>query len=140
MLFGPNPNSLTDCATEERTSRMNLYWCETADHDEDWFIVAPSARGACRIHEDEEGYEHGDAKATLVCRIPKHLTPEVGWPYHALLKVLGAVFLSERTPRVVEIRSTVYQEGGMDAVINRVSDDCAEAVGMGRLNNTTRLQ
>ena len=119
---------------------MNLYWCETADHDEDWFVVASSAKEACRFHEQEEGYGTGDGRATLVCRIPRTLSVHKGWPSSDLLRALGAVFLSDSTPRVVQIRSTVYQEGGMDAVINRLSDDYAEATGMGRLNKTTRLQ
>src|SRR5215510_2727201 len=119
---------------------MNLYWCETADHDEDWFVVASSAKEACRFHEQEEGYGTGDGRATLVCRIPRTLSVHKGWPSSDLLRALGAVFLSDSTPRVVQIRSTVYQEGGMDAVINRLSDDYAEAAGMGRLNKTTCLQ
>jgi hypothetical protein len=119
---------------------MSLYWCETADHDEDWFVVASSAKEACRFHEKEEGYGPGDAHAALVCPIPHTLSARKGWPDHDLLRALGAVFLSDSTPRVVEIKSTVYQEGGMDAVINRLSDDYAEAAGMGRLNKTTCLQ
>ncbi len=49
---------------------MNLYWCETFDHDEDWFIVAASAIEACRMHETVEGYEKGEAHATFIKRIP----------------------------------------------------------------------
>jgi len=116
-----------------------LYWCETDDHDEDWFLVAPSARKACRIHEDQEGYGRGDARATVVCRIPKHLTTTVGWPDHALLKALGAVFLSEQTPRIVKISGKIYQEGGMDGVLNRLTDDVHEALGEGRPHGTTKL-
>jgi hypothetical protein len=119
---------------------MNLYWCETMDHDEDWFIVAPSAKDARRIHEDCEGYGRGDARATLVLRIPTTLAPAVGYPTHDLLCSLGAVLMSEQTPRVVQIGSRVYQEGGMDAVIDRVNDDVSEAVGKGRPNKTTKLQ
>jgi hypothetical protein len=83
---------------------MNLYWCETADHEEDWFIVASAAREACQLHEEAEGYGPGDTRATLVCRIPRTLPARKGWPEHDLLRALGAVFLSERTPRVVELR------------------------------------
>lgn len=118
---------------------MNLYWCETADHEEDWFMVASSAREACRLHEAAEGYGRGEVRATLVYRIPKRLTPHAGWPDHDLLRALGAVLLSETTPRVVQIGRTVYQEGGMDAVIDRLSDDQSEAAGQGRPNKTTRL-
>jgi hypothetical protein len=119
---------------------MNLYWCETMDHDEDWFIVAPSGKEAKRIHEDVEGYGRGDAQATLVLRIPATLAPSVGYPTHDLLRSLGAVFISEETPRVVQIGQTIYQEGGMDAVIDRATDDLAEAKGEGRPNRTTKLQ
>ena len=119
---------------------MNLYWCETPDHDEDWFIVASSAKEARRLHEEEEGYGPGDARATLVCCIPRTLSVRKGWPDHDLLRALGAVFLSESTPRVVELRSTIYQEGGMDAVLRRLEDDQAGAIGKGRPNRTSRLQ
>ncbi len=118
---------------------MNLYWCETADHAEDWFIVASSAQEACQFHEDAEGYERGDARATLVCCIPQHLAFRKGWPSHELISALGGEFLSEDTPRVVQIEDTVYEEGGLDAVINRLSDDQSEAVGKGRPNRTTKL-
>ena len=118
---------------------MNLYWCKTMDHDEDWFIVAPSAKEARRLHEDAEGYGRGTAQATLVVRIPKALNPLVGHPTHELLCSLGAVFISDETPRAVQIGSTMYQEGGMDAVIDRLSDDQSEALGYGRPNRTSRL-
>lgn len=119
---------------------MNLYWCETFDHDEDWFIVAPSAIEARRSHEIAEGYDEGEAHATFVRRIPKSLHAAPGWPDHTLLRSLGAVFLTESTPRVVQIGTTVYQEGGMDAVVDRLNDDVAEGMGKGRPNKTTPLQ
>ncbi len=68
------------------------------------------------------------------------LPPPKAGPDHDLLRVLGAVFLSETTPRVVQIGQTVHEEGGMDAVIDRLSDDQAEAAGKGRSNKTTWLQ
>src|SRR5215470_16426622 len=78
---------------------MNLYWCETSDHEEDWFIVAPSAKEACRLHETVEGYDEGDAHATFLRRIPREAHAVPGWPDHTLLRTLGAIFLSETTPR-----------------------------------------
>ena len=113
-------------------NRMNLHWCETFDHTEDWFIVASSAKEACRIFEDTGGYETGDAWASLACRIPQHTASQPDWPSHELISAIGGVFLSEDTPRVVQIGETVYEEGGLDAVINRLSDDQSEAVGQGR--------
>lgn len=40
---------------------MELYWCETSDHTEDCLIVASSAKETCRIFEDTEDYDRGDA-------------------------------------------------------------------------------
>src|SRR5262245_21165034 len=110
---------------------MNLYWCETVDHEEDWFLVASSAREACRLHEDAEGYARGDTQATLVCHVPQNLASSPGWPDHDLLCALGAVFLSDTTPRIVQLGQSVYREGGMDAVLDRLTDDQNEAVGKG---------
>ena len=39
-----------------RKKRFFLYWCTTEDADEDWFVVADSARAARRYHERAEGY------------------------------------------------------------------------------------
>jgi hypothetical protein len=38
-----------------------------------------------------------------------------------------------------QIGQTIYQEGGMDAVLRRLEDDNAEAMGKGRPNGTTKL-
>ena len=71
-------------------SRMKLYWCETEDHDEDWFIVARSAAAARRSHEDQEGYDRGDAWCSLVCALPDDRQDErEGWPSDELLKACG---------------------------------------------------
>ena len=45
---------------------IKLYWVTTADHDEDWFIFAESARSARSYHEHYEGYGKGDARARLI--------------------------------------------------------------------------
>ncbi len=42
---------------------MRLFWCSTPDHDEDWFIVAATARSAGQQHEIDEGYAPGTARA-----------------------------------------------------------------------------
>ena len=36
----PRPKRKPPCA--------KLFWCSTADHDEDWFVVASSELAACR--------------------------------------------------------------------------------------------
>ncbi|MBI3246533.1 MAG: hypothetical protein HYZ50_08510 [Deltaproteobacteria bacterium] len=131
---------MTEKLRLSRRRVQKLYWCETPDHDEDWFIVASSAKEACRIHEAQEGYGKSYARSRLVCRIPSALAPATGWPSQELLEALGGVFLSNSTPRVVQYGQTVYVEGGMDAVLRRLEDDQAEAMGKGRPQGTTRLQ
>jgi hypothetical protein len=99
---------------------MNLYWCSTSDHDEDWFIIAPRNRDARRIHAYEEGYNFEDTKAQFVCRIPQcSLSYERGWPSHELLVVCGAEIVRESQPRIVEIAGSTYEEGRLDAEIDR---------------------
>ncbi len=58
---------------------LNLYWCETDDHDEDWFIVAASEEEACGIHESAEGYDPGDTEAYCLCSISESLNAHPGW-------------------------------------------------------------
>jgi hypothetical protein len=86
-----------------RKKRFFLYWCTTEDGDEDWFVVADSARAARRYHEQAEGYERGDARAERVAALPAELvrdgswidpdaenaTAHPGWPSEALLRACG---------------------------------------------------
>ena len=51
---------------KKNSGTVSLYWVTTADHSEDWFILAKSAGAAKRFHENYEGYNHGDAKARLI--------------------------------------------------------------------------
>jgi hypothetical protein len=52
---------------------MKLFWCTTDDHDEDWFVVAPSEDAAREHFEDAEGYGVGDARAEWVVDVPEGL-------------------------------------------------------------------
>jgi hypothetical protein len=97
------------------------------------------AKAARRWHVEAEGYDPQDVQATLVLRIPKHIAAPIGWPEHELLRALGAVVLCERTPRVVRIGQTIYQEGGMDGVLNRLAEEQREAVEQERADQTPRL-
>jgi hypothetical protein len=40
--------------------QIKLYWVTSADHDEDWFIFAESAKEARTYHEHYEGYGKGE--------------------------------------------------------------------------------
>jgi len=118
---------------------MELYWVETEDHHEDWFVVARSERRAARWHERAEGYEDGDARATLVGGIPRHLEAKEGWPSHELLEACGARILRSDTPRVVEIDGGRFVEGYLEHEIRQRLDERFEALGQGRPNMTKRF-
>lgn len=112
--------------------KPKLYWVETEDHDEDWFIVATSARSARAFHEQSEGYNPGDAFSKLVCSVPDEAMVHVVdrglpcWPTNELLLGCGAELLTA-TPgpenldalrtvvgsgqRIVRIRGVTYVEG-----------------------------
>src|SRR5664280_1643563 len=48
-----------------------LYWVSTADHDEDWFIFAKSARSAAKFHADHEGYGPRETAAEPILEAPE---------------------------------------------------------------------
>jgi hypothetical protein len=117
---------------------MNLYWVTTEDHHEDWFIVASSSEDACKFHEDNEGYNPGDAKAEKVLSIPNATFAEPGWPPEELLIELGASFIQKDNIRVVEIEGRKFSEGMLESLINEICDDEFEARGDDRLNETKK--
>jgi hypothetical protein len=90
-----------------------LYWCETADHDEDWFVVARSARCARCVLDRDEGYAPGDATAERVCTVPAdHPDAQRGWPSNALIRACGGVLLkSPNGVRLVRLGDRVFGEG-----------------------------
>ena len=65
----------------KREPKKKLYWCTTPDGDEDWFIIATSARQARSRHAGEEGYRSEDVESTLVTVLPeKWQEHHLGWP------------------------------------------------------------
>jgi hypothetical protein len=93
-----------------------LFWCTTPDHDEDWFIVATTARSASRQHEIDEGYGAGTASAELVCELPAAFaTAEKGWPSDEMLLACGAEFVKKGEGRIVRIGERIYGEGDVFA-------------------------
>ena len=129
---------------------MNLYWVETEDHSEDWFIAAQGERQATAFHEEAEGYDPGDASAFLVTAIPDGVAPdligedegevEVGWPSLELLRQCGGRILRDDTPRIVEIAGQRFCEGLLEHHVLQVTDDAFEARGDGRPNRTDRAR
>lgn len=54
---------------------MNVFWVESADHCEDWFVAAPTLEEAASIFAHDMGYDliKDQVIATHVCGIPAHL-------------------------------------------------------------------
>ena len=117
---------------------MKLFWVTTEDHDEDWFIVAPSPTEASKYFENFEGYNPGDAEAEEILDVPENVTAETGWPSEELLLKVGANFLLKDQTRVVEIAGRKFCEGMLEATINEINDDLFEAFGEERLNKTKK--
>lgn len=108
-------------------SKWKLYWCETDDHDEDWFVIARNAEDAEAFHVDAEGYDDDDAGAQLVCVLPATLQEEAkrGWPSNEQIIACGGEFLPNvpqdglnelrahlaSGSRVVKFGSHVFAEG-----------------------------
>jgi hypothetical protein len=106
-----------------RTPEWMLFWCTTEDHDEDWFVVAKTAAEAASFHEDEEGYDEGDATAELVCVLPaseQAAAAERGthWPTEETLLACGA-----------ELLPNIPQDGGN--ALRRVMGSGARVVRIG---------
>ena len=117
---------------------MNLYWVTTEDHEEDWFIVAKNAKQAAALHEDQEGYDYGDATAEMVVKIPDDIKVQLGWPPDEVLKSCGATILVNGLARVVEIAGRRFCEGLMESILRSIDDDILEAHGKGRPNKTEK--
>ena len=117
---------------------MNLYWVTTGDHAEDWFIVANSPEEACIFHEENEGYDPGNATAEMIIKIPKAIITDIGWPSEEVLHSCGANILLEGHTRVVDIGNRRFCEGLLESAIRMVDDDIFEALGEGRPNKTCK--
>jgi len=117
---------------------MKLYWVTTDDHHEDWFIIASSKKEACKLHEDYEGYDSGDAYSQKILTIPADISAEIGWPSEELLEAVGAKFINKGDTRVVEINGQQYVEGMLEALIRELDDNIFESLGEERLNQTKR--
>ena len=116
--------------------KLNLYWVQTNDHCEDWFIVAQDVHQAERLHEDLEGYERDYAEAELIAPIPVEMNASPGWPSEELLLALGAKYKENGTARVIEIGGRTYCEGLLEQTLRALDDDRFEALGGRRVNGT----
>jgi len=117
---------------------LKLYWVTTNDHHEDWFIVASSTEEASKFHEENEGYNPGDANSEEIVNIPDDISTDIGWPSEELLLSIGAKFINNDETRIVEINGQQYVEGMLEAHIRELDDNIFELNGEERLNHTKR--
>ena len=113
---------------------MNLYWVNSLDHGEDWFVAAHNAKEAIDFFADDNGYDAIDdeVSALLVCEIPKESAPqEVKWANEAIIQACGGelkpfddhdikmhmdtsdIEALDATTRVILIKNTIYVEGSV---------------------------
>lgn len=117
---------------------VKLFWVQTEDHDEDWFVVAASSADAATFFEEVEGYDRRDATAREVMTLPDGRDDADGWASDDLLSACGASFVSS-APRVVLLNGETFVEGALDFAIRTADDNAHEAAGRGRPNKTSRL-
>ncbi len=115
---------------------MNLYWVTTEDHAEDWFITANNAEKAAAFHEEQEGYDPGDATAEMILKIPEKIIKGVGWPSDDELRSCGAIILVDGPVRIIKIGNRKFCEGLMESTIRTLDDDIFVELGEGRPNET----
>jgi len=117
---------------------MKLYWVTTEDHHEDWFIIASSNKEASKLQEEFEGYNFGSASSQEILSIPDNIPVEAGWPSEEILLSVGAIFIKEDEPRIIEINGKQFTEGMLEAHLKESDDNIFELLGEKRLNQTKR--
>ncbi len=111
---------------------MKVYWVESHDHCEDWFIAAPDKKEATVIFASDMGYDQLKDKviATHICDIPSHLEVNIpGFVDNFIITECGGEFIEfhdldimeyvhDETlrsvageTRIVRFNNKVYMEG-----------------------------
>lgn len=97
-----------------KIKRPSVYWVYTSDHYEDWFVVARSSRAARDFHENDCGYDVGDARAKLVCELQGETSASL--PTYVGYKDLarcGVRIVHKDYPTVFEKDGMRYKEGAI---------------------------
>ena len=85
---------------------MNLYWLESDDHSEDWFVAAKSELEAIEFYAREMGYDVIDdvISARFVCQVPSY-GPLVNTAFASerLIKNCGGEIILFLDPEIREI-------------------------------------
>ena len=114
-----------------------LYWVTTADHDEDWFILAKSKHSAAKFHADYEGYGPREAVAEPILAAPDTAGP---CPRHAQIDDLTAlgfeILKGGDHGRSVKYGDRTFVEGHLESLIAEIDDNTSEAAGEGRPRST----
>jgi hypothetical protein len=111
--------------SKEAYAPLKLYWCTTDGGEEDWFMIAHTAKDAALQHAAAEGFDPEEPSAELVMVLPAELQEKgdeiQGWPTSEMLAICGAKVVRSETPRVVEIDGRTFGEGMMDHLINQMN-------------------
>jgi hypothetical protein len=104
------------------TKQVRLYWVTTADHAEDWFIFAESARSARAYHEYYEGYGKGDAHSRLIVSNVTLKEFQNGTPpCHAQFQDLFQIGFQDAgaipNRRRAGLNGEIFREGILEAII-----------------------
>lgn len=110
-------------AKKSSAKRFALYWCTTADHDDDAFVVASSAREARRFHEDSEGHANGDVEVERVLTLPSALHSGAGYATDEVLVACGAEISRQRTLGAQGAVESVYRDININGRVFREGDD-----------------
>ena len=107
-------------ASDKQT--IKLYWVTTQDHDEDWFILAESARQARAFHEDYEGYGKGDAHSRLIVsnitlKEFQNGTPPCHAQFQDLFQIGFKNAGSGPNRRGVKLNGEIFREGILESII-----------------------
>ena len=104
------------------TKQIKLYWVTTADHAEDWFIFAESAKSARAYHEDYEGYGKGDANSRLIVSnvtLKEFMngTPPCNAQFQDLFQIGSQDAGTIPNRRGVKFNGEIFREGILEAII-----------------------
>jgi hypothetical protein len=127
-----------------RNKQIKLYWVTSADHDEDWFIFADSARQARAYHEDYEGCGRGDANSRLIV---SNVTLEEFMngtpPCHAQFQDLFQIGFQDAgtipNRRGLKFNGEIFREGILEAIIELGRQQLALENGCVRLERASSL-
>lgn len=118
-----------------------LFWVSTDFNEEDWFVIASSAKVACRFHEGFEGFDKGKARAKEICTVKSKYKTENA--YHAQLDMLvdlGFKVLSKGPTRIVINNGVVFKEGTTIGAVIREQSYNKEGIYILNATNTNRYK